>query len=90
MFDGETEHITTVFDAAYLNVVIDHFGENVHLSALEDGCFRADFQAAVSTAFLSWIIGFGGGAFIVSPLWVADEVQRLALEVAEIYTDIEK
>lgn len=90
MFDGETEHITAVFDVSYLNVVIDRFGENVRLSALEDGCFRADFQAAVSPTFLSWIIGFGEGAFIVSPLWVADEVQRLALEVVEMYTDTEK
>ena len=80
MFDGEIEHITAVFDAAYLNVVIDRFGENVRLTELEDDCFRADFQAAVSPTFLAWIIGFGAGALIISPQWVADEAKRLALE----------
>lgn len=89
MFDGEIEHITAVFDAAYLNVVIDRFGENVRLTELEDDCFRADFQAAVSPTFIAWIIGFGAGALIISPQWVADEVKRLALEVSEMYTDIE-
>ena len=87
MFDGETEHITAIFDNAYLNLVIDRFGDNVRLQELENDCFQAEFKAAVSPTFLSWMIGFGGGAIIVSPEWVADEIKRLALETANMYEE---
>lgn len=88
MFDGKVEHITALFHISYLNVIIDRFGDNVALRETEDKeCFQAIFQAAVSPTFLSWIIGFGAGALILSPQWVADEVKNLALEVAEMYDD---
>lgn len=88
MFDGEVEHITALFHISYLNVIIDRFGDNVILRETEDAeCFQATFKAAVSPTFLSWIIGFGAGALILSPQWVADEVRNLALEAAEMYED---
>ena len=90
MFDGETEDITAVFDSAYLNVVIDRFGENVRLTELEEDCFRADFKAAVSPTFLAWFISFGTNAYIVSPQWVADEVKHLTSEIAEMYKNTEE
>lgn len=86
MFDGEVEHITALFHISYLNVIIDRFGDNVILRETEDAeCFQATFKAAVSPTFLSWIIGFGAGALILSPQWVADEVRNLALEVTKMY-----
>ena len=86
MFDGKVEHITALFHISYLNVIIDRFGDNVILRETEDEeCFQATFQAAVSPTFLSWIIGCGAGALILSPQWVADEVKNLALEAAEMY-----
>lgn len=88
MFDGEVEYITAVFHISYLNVIIDRFGDNVILRETEDEeCFQATFKAAVSSTFLSWIIGFGAGALILSPQWVADEVKNLALEAAQMYED---
>lgn len=88
MFDGEVEHITALFHISYLNVIIDRFGDNVILRETEDAeCFQATFKAAVSPNFLSWIIGFGAGALILSPQWVADEVKNLALETAKMYED---
>lgn len=86
MFDGEVEHITALFHISYLNVIIDRFGDNVILRETEDAeCFQATFKAAVSPTFLSCIIGFGAGALILSPQWVADEVRNLALEVTKMY-----
>ncbi|WP_295219665.1 WYL domain-containing protein [Ruminococcus sp.] len=88
MFDGEVERITALFHISYLNVIIDRFGDNVILRETEDEeCFQVTFKAAVSPTFLSWIIGFGAGALILSPQWVADEVKNLALEAAEMYED---
>ena len=88
MFDGKIERITALFHISYLNVIIDRFGDNVLLQETKDKeCFKATFQAAVSPTFLSWIIGFGAGALILSPQWVADEVRNLALEAVEMYTE---
>ena len=89
MFDGEIERITCLFRNSLLNVVIDRFGENVTLSEYGDEAFKAVFKAAVSPTFLSWIIGFGGDAYVLSPEWVADEVYALALEAAQQYEDQE-
>lgn len=91
MFDGKLEQITALFHVSYLNIIIDRFGDNVILHEMEDAeCFQATFKAAVSPTFLSWIIGFGSGALILSPQWVADELKNLSLETAEMYTDIEE
>ena len=88
MFDGKIERITALFHISYLNVIIDRFGDNVILQETKDKeCFQATFQAAVSPTFLSWIIGFGAGALILSPQWVADEVRNLALEAVEMDTE---
>lgn len=88
MFDGKTEHITALFHISYLNVIIDRFGDNVILSHTDDEeYFQAIFKAAVSPTFLSWIIGFGSGALILSPQWVSDELKKLALEAAEMYNE---
>lgn len=88
MFDGKVEQITALFHISYLNVIIDCFGDNVILRETEDKeYFKAMFKAAVSPTFLSWIIGFGAGALILSPQWVADEVKNLAIEAAEMYDE---
>ena len=91
MFDGEIEQITALFHISYLNIILDRFGDNVILHETEDAeCFQATFKAAVSPTFLSWIMGFGSGALILSPQWVADELKRLSLETAEMYTNIKE
>lgn len=88
MFDWKTTHITALFHISYLNIIIDRFGDNIILRETEDEeCFQAVFKAKVSPTFLSWIIGFGAGALILSPQWVADEVKNLALEAAQMYED---
>lgn len=85
MFDGEVERITCLFHKSLLNVVIDRFGENVTLFDYSEDTFKAVFKAAVSPTFLSWIIGFGAGALVLSPEWVADDVYNLALETLRQY-----
>lgn len=87
MFDGEVERITCLFHKSLLNVVIDRFGENVTLCEYSEDTFKAVFKAAVSPTFLSWIMGFGASALVLSPKWVADEVRSLALEVLQQYDD---
>lgn len=89
MFDGEVERITCLFHNSLLNVVIDRFGENVTLCEYSKDAFKAVFKAAVSPTFLSWIIGFGVSALVLSPEWVADEVYNLALEAVRQYENNE-
>ncbi len=90
MFDGKVERITCLFHNSLLNVVIDRFGENVTLSEYSEDTFKAVFKAAVSPTFLSWIIGFGASARVLSPDWVVDELCALALSAYNQYTDNEE
>lgn len=89
MFDGEVEQITCLFHNSLLNVVIDRFGENITLREYAEDVFEARFKAAISPTFLSWIIGFGASALVLSPEWVADEVYDLALQAVRQYEDNE-
>lgn len=89
MFDGQVEHIICLFHKSLLNVVIDRFGENVRLREYSEDTVEAAFKAAVSPTFLSWIIGFGAGALVLSPQWVADKVHDLALEAVQQYEEYE-
>ena len=67
--------------------MIDRFGENVTLCEYSEDAFKAVFKAAVSPTFLSWILGFGARALVLSPEWVADEVYNLAMEAVRQYED---
>ena len=51
--------------------MVDRFGENVRLHKLENEFFQAEFKAAISPTFLSWMIGFDDSAIIVLPEWVS-------------------
>lgn len=90
MFDGEVERITCLFHNSLLNVVIDRFGENVTLSENSEDTFKAVFNAAVSPTFLSWIIGFGAAARVLSPDWVVGEICDLAVRVYNQYADLDE
>lgn len=67
--------------------MVDRFGENVRLHKLENEFFQAEFKAAISPTFLSWMIGFDDSAIIVLPEWVSiivfENKQRLIKMIGE-------
>lgn len=87
MYNGETESVTVRFYKWHLNTVLDRFGKDVFISVVDENYFDATFKAAISPVFLSWIIGFGSEAKVISPKRVADKVKELALDTAKMYDD---
>ena len=47
--------------------------------------YGAFHYGGASSPFLSWLIGFGNKAKIISPPWVIDEMEALMAEVASQY-----
>lgn len=79
MFGGEEERVRIRFANRLIGVVADRFGRDIMLVQDGDGHFIAAVEVAVSPQFLSWIIGFGAEARVISPNNVAENVRQLAL-----------
>lgn len=86
MFGGEEEFVSVEFDHSLAGVVIDRFGMDVPMHRTGDDKFVANLRVAVSRQFLSWIIGFGSKAKIISPYSVAEKLFKLINETKENYS----
>lgn len=79
MYDGKTASVTLCCDKSLTNAVIDRFGSGVRFEPQQDGeHFKVEVNVAVSPVFLSWVIMFGGKIRIDSPVWVKEELKKLA------------
>ena len=67
MYHGDSRIITLQCDASLATVVVDRFGEDVHMSQNADGSFDATAEVMVSPTFYGWIFGLGGRAQITAP-----------------------
>ena len=87
MYSGTRASVKLRFHRSLTNVVIDRFGHDIML--IPDGADHFTFlvDVAVSPMFLSWIIGFGDKAKILSPLSVAEECRKLAQTAIDQYGD---
>lgn len=85
MYDGEITEVSLQFSNSLVGVVIDRFGKDVIIIKADDEHFIVRVSVAVSPTFLSWVIGFGSNAKVISPSSVADEVCDLAREAVEQY-----
>ena len=85
MFNGEETEVTVRFDDKLVGVVFDRFGTDIPIVRTDEGYFTCRLKVAVSRQFLSWIISFGGGAKILAPQSVADELRDLVGDIAKMY-----
>lgn len=87
MYSGETQTIRMRFHRSLVNVVVDRFGRDVIM--IPDGPDHFIFMTpvAVSPLFLSWIVGFGDKAKILSPQSVADQCVELCKKVIAQYNE---
>ncbi len=75
MFGGQEEIVTLQFPNYLIGVVLDRFGKEADVRAMEDGTFRIRSKVAVSGQFFGWLAGIGKEAKIVAPQTVAEEYQ---------------
>lgn len=87
MFGGEETEVSMEFHNSLIGVVYDRFGLDVPVLKTDDEHFMCRTKIAVSPQFLSWIMGFGDKAKILSPQRVVDEICELASAVRNNYLE---
>lgn len=73
MFGGQEEIVTLQFPEYLIGVVLDRFGKEADVRAMEDNTFRVRSKVAVSGQFFGWLAGIGKEAKIIAPQTVAEE-----------------
>ncbi|MBO4897885.1 MAG: WYL domain-containing protein [Clostridia bacterium] len=85
MYGGKEEDVSIEFSNDLVGVAIDRFGKDVPIIESDENHFVCKAKVAVSPHFLSWIMGFGKKAKIISPKSVVDEMRTLAKDIYEVY-----
>lgn len=85
MFSGRTEEITLVCHLELREEMMDRFGPDIPLSAVDENHFETKIQAAVSDGFVSWIMQYGDRMRVVSPQHMIDKIKCKAYSVLSNY-----
>ena len=88
MYGGKEEDVSIEFENELVGVVFDRFGKDVPIRKSDKNHFICKAKVAVSPHFLSWVMGFGKRAKIVTPKEVAKEMRDLANDISSLYSDI--
>ncbi len=85
MYGGEEMAVTLEGEAGMVGVVIDRFGKDIPLVALDGDRFEAKVNVAVSPQFFGWIMGLGGGVRVTGPEPVLRRLRDEVRKLSEIY-----
>ena len=85
MFAGDAVQVRMRFHKKLLNGFFDKFGRDLMLIPDGPEHFTVTVSVAVSPMFLSWVIGFGKEAKILSPQSVIDQCKQLCLDAMSHY-----
>ncbi|MEA4993285.1 MAG: WYL domain-containing protein [Oscillibacter sp.] len=72
MFGGEEEIVKLQFPNTLVGVVLDRFGKDTVLTAVDDEHFQISERIIVSTQFFGWLAGLDHKATIIAPESVQD------------------
>jgi predicted DNA-binding transcriptional regulator YafY len=86
MYGGEIVRAEMVFDNSLVNVVLDHFGKNIRISARPDGKFEVTADVSLSPVFLAWLFQFGDKAEIKAPEKLIDDMTEGAAKILKKYS----
>ena len=87
MFAGEEASVILRGDNGMVGVVIDRFGKDIPLIAVDEGHFEARVDVALSPQFFGWIMALGGGVRIAGPEPVVKRMKREIRRLGELYPD---
>ncbi|GGF27499.1 transcriptional regulator [Halobacillus andaensis] len=76
MFAGENVWVKIEFDQSLINVVLDRFGHDAHITPSSDDHFILSTKAKMSTGLVNWILTWGRKAKVLSPDGLVEEVQE--------------
>ncbi|MGX8705220.1 MAG: helix-turn-helix transcriptional regulator [bacterium] len=82
MFTGDETEVILQGENSMIGVLIDRFGKDIPLSAVDEDHFEAKVSVALSAQFLGWIMSLGRDIRITGPEAVVqrmrDEIRRLS------------
>ncbi len=67
MFSGEKEEVTLLFNKALIEPVLDKFGEDTTMEAVDEENCVATVQVRVSKTFFGWLAQFGNEMKVLEP-----------------------
>lgn len=85
MYKGKTETVTFLCDESILSVVIDKFGDRIHLRRENENRYSVTVKADISPTFYSWFFMLGNKVKLVSPQNVVEEYKKTLKDNIEIY-----
>ncbi len=85
MFGGEEKNVILEAGNNMVGVVLDRFGRETPLEAVDEEHFRAEVCVAVSAQFLGWVASMDGLVWIAGPEEVKDQMRELLERLKEKY-----
>lgn len=85
MYGGVKETVTLEMSAKLINVLIDRFGDGVHIHRSSEDRFTVKLDIQVSPTFWGWLFQFGNDVKILAPEWVQNEAKSKLSQMLELY-----
>lgn len=85
MYKGKTETVTFLCDENVIGVVMDKFGDRVHIRRENEQQYSITVKADISPTFFSWVFMLGDNIRLVSPENVVNEYRETLNKITEIY-----
>ena len=73
------------FSHRFANAVVDRFGKDVFMKAVDENWIEVVAPVVVSPMFFRWLYGLGAEAYIVGPQEVREGMKNHLLEVSKLY-----
>lgn len=88
MFAGKEEKVCIECINDMAGVMLDRFGQDVTFIKEDEEHFRVNVDVAVSRQFIFWVLSLGGGARIVGPPSVVDQIRQEIARLQKQYIEI--
>ena len=85
MYGGTRETVTLEMSVSLINVLIDRFGDSVHVNRVSDDKFTVKLDIQVSPTFWGWLFQFGADGRVTAPEWVVKEAKKKLSEISAMY-----
>ncbi len=87
MFGGEEVKVTLEAENGMVGILLDRFGKDIPIKAVDADHFRTSVVVAVSSQFLGWIMALGDGVKIIGPDKVVARMKEEIRLISKMYED---
>jgi len=85
MFEGETIQVALTIQGWAMNPIIDRFGKDAKVEALDDEHATVYVSVTKTPEFFGWLAAFGDGVRISEPVSLAEEYKAYLQQIAALY-----